>query len=373
MTNLDDLTAGNLTVIVTINSVNSPKAVEVATVTPVVTPSTTGLGVNSTSMVIHGFGFDPTVAHDLVTFSGVVTGTVPSATTTALTVGSLTGLKLGALNASVKVNGQGSGLAVEVAKVTPVVTASTANLAVNATSLVIHGFGFSATPANDKVTFSAGVTGAVTKATATTLTVTSLKGLTLGKLTASVAVSGDSSGTAVQVATVVPVVTPSTTNLAAKATSLTIKGFGFSTTVANDKVTFSAGATGTITAATATTLTVTSLKGLIAGKLLASVSVSGDSSGAAVQVATVTPVVTKSTTSLAPSATTLTINGFGFDPTAAHDTVVFSNGVTGTVSTATNNQLVIINLTGLVAGALTAVVTIDGESSGTAVEVADVT
>ena len=117
----------------------------------------------------------------------------------------------------------------------------------------------------------------------------------------------------------------------------------------------------------------TSLKGLIGGKLLASVTVSGISSGAAVQVATVTPVVTKSTTSLSPSATTLTINGFGFDPTAAHDTVIFSNGVTGTISTATNNQLVIINLTGLVAGALTAVVTVDGESSGTAIEVADVT
>ncbi len=186
-------------------------------------------------------------------------------------------------------------------------------------------------------------------------------------------VGSESSGTAVQVATVAPVATVSTANLAANATSLTIKGFGFSTTASSDKVTFSGGATGTVTAATATTLTVTSLKGLISGKLLASVTVSGTSSGAAVQVATVTPVVTKSTTSLAPSATTLTINGFGFDPTAAHDTVVFSNGVTGTVSTATNNQLVIINLTGLVAGALTAVVTVDGESSGTAIEVADVT
>ncbi len=86
-----------------------------------------------------------------------------------------------------------------------------------------------------------------------------------------------------------------------------------------------------------------------------------------------TPVVTKSTTSLSPSATTLTIKGFGFSTTIADDTITFSNGVTGTVSTATNNELVIIDLKGLKAGPLMASVDVDGESSGTAVEVADVT
>ena len=43
-----------------------------------------------------------------------------------------------------------------------------------------------------------------------------------------------------------------------------------------------------------------------------------------------TPVVTSSTASLAANATTLTINGFGFDTTAANNTVVFNDGAVGT-------------------------------------------
>ncbi len=354
VTSLKGLIAGKLMASVAVSGVSSA-SVEVANVTPVITSSTATHAANAASLTIKGVGFSATAANDTVKFNNGATGKVTAATSTSLTVTSLTGLVAGSLTAIVTSNGASNATAVRVATVTPVVTKSTANLGVNATSLVIHGFGFSTTAANDKVTFSGEVTGTVTSATTTAVTITKLTGLKLGALTASVTVGTESSGTAVQVATVAPVVTVSTTNLAANATTLTIKGFGFSTTASSDKVTFSGGATGTVTTATATTLTVTSLKGLIGGKLLASVSVSGTSSGAAVQVATVVPMVTKSTTSLAPSATTLTINGFGFDPTAAHDTVVFSNGVTGTVSTATNNQLVIINLTGLVAGALTAV------------------
>ena len=58
---------------------------------------------------------------------------------------------------------------------------------------------------------------------------------------------------------------------------------------------------------------------------------------------------------------------------AANNAAAFSNDVTGTVRTSTNNQLAIINLPGWVAGSLTAIVTVDGESSGVAIEVANVT
>ncbi len=68
-----------------------------------------------------------------------------------------------------------------------------------------------------------------------------------------------------------------------------------------------------------------------AGSLTASVQTGSDSSGTAVQVATVTPVVTSSTASLAANATTVTINGFGFDGTASHNTVTFNDGAVGTV------------------------------------------
>jgi hypothetical protein len=102
---------------------------------------------------------------------------------------------------------------------------------------------------------------------ATQLTV-AVTNLTVGPVTAVVKSSSVSSGTAVQVATVIPAITPSTASLTANATSatsITIKGFGFSTTPANNVVTFtnSQGTTftGTVTASTATQLTVT-LSGL---------------------------------------------------------------------------------------------------------------
>src|SRR5262249_13790570 len=69
-----------------------------------------------------------------------------------------------------------------------------------------------------------------------------------------------------------PVVSSSRAYLPANASSLTINGFGFDTNPANDTVSFSGGATGTVTNATATQLTVGNLSGLTPGSLSASVS-----------------------------------------------------------------------------------------------------
>jgi uncharacterized repeat protein (TIGR03803 family) len=102
-----------------------------------------------------------------------------------------------------------------------------------------------------------------------------------------------------------PVVTPSTANLSATATSLTIIGSGFSSTPTNDTVAFDNGVTG----ATATSLTVrlSGLGGLTAGTALhASVTVNGVSSGSTVQVATTVLAVTSSTVQAGQSA------GIGF-------------------------------------------------------------
>ncbi len=44
---------------------------------------------------------------------------------------------------------------------------------------------------------------------------------------------------------------------------------------------------------------------------------------------------------LAANATTITINGFGFDPTAGNNTVTFNDGAVGTVTTATATSLTV--------------------------------
>jgi len=85
------------------------------------------------------------------------------------------------------------------------------------------------------------------------------------------------------------------------------------------------------------------------------------------------PVVTTNSTVIAPAATTLTINGSNFDPTAANNTVAFNLGAAGTVTAATATSLTVTFSTAPTGGGvLTAVVTTNNVSSGTPVQVATV-
>jgi alpha-tubulin suppressor-like RCC1 family protein len=261
----------------------------------------------------------------------------------------------------------------------PMVTQSTANLAINATMLTITGIGFdAATPGNTTVAFTPAGTGTVTVATPTSLTITNLSGLSLGALHAVVTINGQSSGSAVPVATVVPApptVSQNLTSLDSLATALIITGTGFdASTPGNNTVAFTPAGTGTVTASTATTLTV-SVSGLTTGALNAVVTTNGHTSGAPVQVATVLPappVITPNTSNLPIHATTLIISGTGFDAnTPENNTVAFSPTGTGTVTSATATS-VTVNLTGHGTGPLYAVITTNGQSTGTPVQVAEV-
>ena len=178
--------------------------------------------------------------------------------------------------------------------------------------------------------------------------------------------------------TLSPTVTSSTASLPVTSTTMTINGTGFDTTTARDSVTFNDGVTGTVTAATGSSLTVslTNLGSLTGGTALdASVTADGISSGSQVQVATVAPVVTSSTANLTGNSTTMTVSGFGFDSTSGHDSVTFDHGVTGSVTGASSTTLT-VSLTGLntvsAGTALHASVTVDGASSGSPVQVATV-
>jgi hypothetical protein len=104
----------------------------------------------------------------------------------------------------VTTNGFSSGAAVKVANVTPVVTISTANLAITANTMTISGYGFSTVAANNRVVFNNGAIGTVTAATATTLTITfTTRPNRTGALTAILTTNLLSSGLAVQVANVI--------------------------------------------------------------------------------------------------------------------------------------------------------------------------
>ncbi len=365
---------GNLTANVTVAG-GSSGAVQVATVVaaPTVTLNAASRAQNAPTITIAGTNFSNTAANDAVVFNLGAAGTVAAATATQLTV-TLTTLptSLGNLTANVTVAGGGTG-AVQVATVvaSPTVTANTANLAQNATTITIAGTNFSTTAANNSVVFTLGAAGTISGATATSLTVTfSTPPTSLGNLSANVTVFGGSSG-AVQVATVVaaPSVTANTANLAQNVPAITIAGTNFSA-AANDNVVFNLGAAATISAATATQLTVTlTTAPTSVGSLTANVTVFGGSSGA-VQVATIVApaTVTASSASVAINASTIIITGTGFSTTAASNLVAFTTlGAVGTVAAATATQLTVTFSTPPNAtGALNAQVTVFGGVSNTA-------
>jgi hypothetical protein len=169
-------------------------------------------------------------------------------------------------------------------------------------------------------------------------------------------------------------VTPSTASQPITQTTLTITGVGFLPAAAYDSVTFNDGAAGTVTLASANSLTVTfTTQPTVAGSLTAVVNAfGGPLSGSPVQVATVTPVVTPNSADLAPNAPQITINGFGFDSNPASNTVTFNDGAVGNVTTATNTSLTVQFSTLPTPGILTAIVTTDGLSSGAPVQVGTV-
>jgi hypothetical protein len=255
----------------------------------------------------------------------------------------------------------------------PTLTPSTGHLAVNATTLVLTGSGFDGAGTNT-VMLSSGTIQSVMVNSATQLTVTlNPNTIALGLLTATVTVDGVPTYTQTVANVVVPpTITSSTANLPASATTLTITGSGFDPVAANNSVILSSGATGYVSSATATSLTVTLVAPPTAGVLTAIVSSDGVSSGSSAQVAGVVPVVTSSTANQFVGDTTLIIHGVGFDPTASNNSVILSSGAQGIVTAATATQLTVTLVTPASLGVLTASVTVDGVSNGGAVSVATV-
>ena len=376
---------GNLTAVVTSFDGASDAAVQVATVVaaPAVVVNTSNLAQDAPTLVIAGTGFDASTPSANVVALSSGNGTVTGATPTSLTVAFSSPPSLGNLTAVVTSFGGASVAPVQVATVVaaPTVVVNTSSRAQDAPTLVIAGTGFDAsTPSANVVALSSG-NGTVTGATPTSLTVAFSSPPSLGDLTAVVTSFGGASGSPVQVAYIlgIPTVMPSAAGRAVSAPTLVITGTNFDPTASGNLVVLNLGAAGTVTSATATQVTVTLTAAPTSiGVLTAVVNTTGGTSGNPVQVATVVnpPTVTPSaqnvygTIILSPS---FTIAGTGFDTTASANSVTLNLGALVTVASATANELtVLISTPPNGAGALTAVVTKFGVSSGAPVQVATV-
>ena len=171
----------------------------------------------------------------------------------------------------------------------PVVTPSSASLDTASPTLVISGANFDPTATGNVVTLSSGALGSISAASSTSLTIIFSTPPSLGPLSASVTSFGLSSGTAVVVATVrvPPSVSTSSATLNSTSTTLMISGANFDPDTTGNVVTLSSGTVSSISAASATSLTVVFATQPQAGSLFASVTSFGLSSGAPVQVANV--------------------------------------------------------------------------------------
>lgn len=279
----------------------------------------------------------------------------------------------------------------------PTVFVTSYRLAQSAKLLTIKGERFDPAPAGNTVTFDVGwagcgsncqLFGVVTSATTTELQVAlSIPPTARGPLTAEVTSFGKSSGPGAWVAYVVdpPTVTEASVVRAQNAKQLTIRGTGFepAPNAARNTVEFNLGAVGEVTAASwdantgAYELTVAlSTPPTSKGALTAVVTSFGGSSGAPVQVANVVdpPRVAQSSDSVGISETSLplVINGEGFDPVASGNSVELNFEATGEVTAATATSLTVrfVKKPNKSKGALKAVVTSFGGSSGDPVRVA---
>ena len=268
-------------------------------------------------MTITGTGFSATATDNTVVFLGAegdnadnAKATVSAATATSLTVTVPSGARTGRISVTVRGHTGTSSTDFTVPGTTPapappVVSSFSPTEGAVDTEVTITGVNFSDVPSENEVRFRGVMAAALTSATTTSLVVLVPSGTVTGRISVTV---GGQTGTSEIVFTVTPVVSSFTPTSGAVGTSVTISGHNFSTTAGENTVVF-LGAEGdnadnaeaTVSAATATSLTVTVPSGARTGRISVAV---GGQTGTSNTDFTVRP----------PSApTSLTAVAAGFD------------------------------------------------------------
>ena len=299
-------------------------------------------GVAGSSIILTGTHFNTShLANNQVTF-GTTAATVTAATATSMTVTVPTGLEGTLQPVTVTIGAANPTASVNFDVIQPVIDSLVPAFAQIGASVVLNGSHFNPTPANNLVHFGS-TPATVTAASATSLTVTVPNGLS-----GTVAVSAQNLlspfSDPVNFA-VTPTLTSAAPNSGSLNDLISLTGQGFSSTPANNLVRFGT-STATVTAATATSLTVR-VPDTVAGSQNITVQVGSQTSGST--GFTLLPRLTSLTAadSIGGKAAlvrggTLTINGNHFDLNPANNTVHFGaiNTLAATVN-ATGTQLTV--------------------------------
>ncbi len=206
-------------------------------------------------------------------------------------------------------------------------------------AVILTGTNFSTTLLNNTVKFN-GTSATVSAATATSLTVAVPTGATTGKI--SVEVDNQTATSSNDFTVVAPVATLTLTSFSpttgTAGTIVTLTGTNFSPTIASNLVKFN-GTAATVSAATATTLTVEVPAGATTGKISVQVGSQIATSSNDFIIAA-SPTLTSFSPTTGTAGTVVTVTGTNFSPTITSNIVKF-NGTTATVSAASATSLTV--------------------------------
>lgn len=277
-------------------------------------PAAGGTWTNMSGAITTSYAFTPTTADNGKQYRAVFSnGVSPNATSAAATL---------------------------TVTATPTISSIAPTTAAVGGSVVITGTNFVASTTGNTVVFTGTATaGVVTAATSTSITVTVPTGATTGTVKVTTAFGTVTSASALTIVAA-PTLTSFSPATIAIGGSVVLTGTNFSTTPGNNVVTFTGTATpGTVTAATATSLTVVVPAGAVTGKI--SVKVAGITRVSATNVTVVaTPTVSGVSLTTAAIGARITISGTGFATTTTGN-VVRIGAISATVTTPTATSLVI--------------------------------
>jgi len=295
---------------------------------PTITTFSPVSGTVGTSVIITGTNFSTTPANNVVTFNGT-TAVVTASTATSITTSVPTGATTGKISVTVAGNSAASASDFTVIQ-PPTITSFTPLSGTVGTSVIITGTNFSTAPASNIVAFN-GTTAIVTASTATSITTSVPTGATTGKIT--VTVAGNSTTSASDFTVIQPPAITSFTPINGNVgTSVTITGTNFSTTPANNVVTFN-GTTAVVTASTATSITTSVPSGATTGKI--TVTVAGNSATSASDFTVIQqPTISSFSPINGNVGTSVIITGTNFSTTPSNNLVSF-NGTTAIVTAST--------------------------------------